>query len=162
MTLGVNAVNLNLSYPWQTVVRVRAEGETGDKEGNIKDTSDIVWQDVGNFASRNVEKIRVFVVENRKILILVVGLTVIVLLLLLLMFLLRSTRDYRSRKKMRAAREEALRLEEEIDAKSTEEIEQELRRAMAMEEEARTKEDWKNDPGLQDLDLSDPPEESKK
>ena len=162
MTLGVNVVNLNLSYPWQTVVRVRAEGETGDKEGSIKDTSDIVWQDVGNFASRNVEKIRVFVVENRRILILVVGLTVIVLLLLLLMFLLRSTRDYRSRKKMRAAREEALRLEEEIDAKSTEEIEQELRRAMAMEEEARTQEDWKNDPGLQDLDLSDPPEESKK
>ena len=155
MTLGVNPVTLNLTYPWQKKVLVRAEGETGDKEGSIKDTSDIVWQDVGNFANRNVEKIRGFIEENRKVLILIVGLIVIVLLLIVLMLLLRSTRDYRSRKKMRQAREEALRLEEEIDAKSTEEIEEELRRAMAMEEEERTRDDWKDDPGLKDLNLPD-------
>ena len=77
------------------------------------------------------------------------------MLLMLLMLLLRSTSDYRSRKKLRAAREEAQRLEEEIDAKSTAEIEEELRQAMKQEEEDRNREDWKKDPGLKDLNLSD-------
>ena len=157
MSLTVNPVSLNLSYPWQTVVRVRAEGETGDKEVSIQDTSDIVWQDVGDFANGMAGTIGTFVQENRKGLILAVGLILIVLLLLLLMLLLRSTRDYRSKKKMRAARREAQRLEEEIEAKSTAEIEEELRRAMAMEEERRNEEDWKQDPGLEDLDLSEDP-----
>ena len=152
-TLAVEYVSLNLSYPWQTVVRVRAEGETGDKEVNIQDTSDIVWEDVGAFVNNMVTQVQIFVEENRKSLILIVGLFLIVLLLLLLMILLRSTRDYRSRKKLRAAREEALRLEEEIEAKSTAEIEEELRQAMANEEEKRNQEDWKQDPGLKDLDL---------
>ncbi len=155
MTLAVNAVNLNMSYPWQTVVHVRAEGESGDKEVRIQDTSDIVWQDVGNFANRMAEKVGAFIERNRKTLILVIGLIVIVLLLLILMILLRSTRDYRSRKKLRAAREEAERLEKEIDAKSTAEIEAELRRAMEQEREIAESDDWKNDPGLMDLDLSD-------
>ena len=70
MTLGVNPVTLKLSYPWQTVVRVRAEGETGDKEVSIQDTSDIVWQDVGDFANGMAGKIGTFVQENRKGLIL--------------------------------------------------------------------------------------------
>ena len=155
MTLSVNPVSLGVSYPWQVVVRVRAEGETGDKEVSIKDTSDIVWQDVGSFANDMAGKVTVFVEKNRKTLILIIGLIVIVLLLLLLMLLLRSTRDYRSRKKLRAAREEAQRLEDEIEAKSTAEIEAELRQAMAEEEEMRGKDDWKKDPGLSDLDLSD-------
>ena len=155
MTLSVNPVSLGVSYPWQVVVRVRAEGETGDKEVSIKDTSDIVWQDVGSFANNMAGKVTVFVEKNRKTLILIIGLIVIVLLLLLLMLLLRSTRDYRSRKKLRAAREEAQRLEDEIEAKSTAEIEAELRQAMAEEEEMRGKDDWKKDPGLSDLDLSD-------
>lgn len=155
MTLAVEPVNMNLSYPWQKVVLVRAEGETGDKEGSIQDTSDIVWQDVGAFASQMAEKAGIFVEENRKSMILIVGLILIVLLLLLLMLLLRSTRDYRSRKKLRAAREEALRLEEEIEAKSTAEIEAELRQAMEMEEEKRNGDAWKEDPGLKDLDLTD-------
>lgn len=155
MTLSVNPVSLGVSYPWQVVVRVRAEGETGDKEVSIKDTSDIVWQDVGTFANDMAGKVTVFVEKNRKTLILIIGLIVIVLLLLLLMLLLRSTRDYRSRKKLRAAREEAQRLEDEIEAKSTAEIEAELRQAMAEEEEMRGKDDWKKDPGLSDLDLSD-------
>ncbi|MBP3872260.1 MAG: hypothetical protein J6E32_00945, partial [Lachnospiraceae bacterium] len=155
MTLSVNPVSLGVSYPWQVVVRVRAEGETGDKEVSIKDTRDIVWQDVGTFANDMAGKVTVFVEKNRKTLILIIGLIVIVLLLLLLMLLLRSTRDYRSRKKLRAAREEAQRLEDEIEAKSTAEIEAELRQAMAEEEEMRGKDDWKKDPGLSDLDLSD-------
>ncbi len=155
MTLGVNPVTLKLSYPWQTIIRVRAEGETGDKEVNIQDTSDIVWKDVGDFAHNMAQQVRSFVEENRKGLILTVGLVVIVLLLMLLMLLLRSTSDYRSRKKLRAAREEAQRLEEEIDAKSTAEIEEELRQAMKQEEEDRNREDWKKDPGLKDLNLSD-------
>lgn len=159
MSLAVEPVTLKLSYPWQTVVRVRAEGETGDKEVSIQDTSDIVWQDVGNFASQMAERVHAFAEENRKALILVVGLFVIVLLLLLLMLLLRSTRDYRSRKKLRAAREKAQRLEEEIEAKSMAEIEEELRQAMAMEEERRKQEEWKQDPGLEGLDLQEDSED---
>ena len=155
MTLAVDPISLSLSYPWQTIVRVRAEGETGDKEVSIQDTSDIVWQDVGDFANRMADQAGVFVTENRKSLILIVGLILIVLLLLILMLLLRSTRDYRSKKKMRAARREAQRLEEEIEAKSTAEIEEELRQAMAMEQERKTHNDWKQDPGLKDLDLSE-------
>ena len=159
MTLSVNPVSLDLSYPWQTVVRVRAEGETGDKEVSIQDTSDIVWQDVGDFANSAVEQIRAFIHQYQRTLILIVGLILIVLLLLLLMILLRSTSDYRSKKKLRAAREEALRREEEIEAKSTAEIEEELRRAMEMEKESREKNEWKQDPGLHDLDLTDDPDE---
>ena len=155
MTLAVEPITLNLSYPWQTIVRVRAEGETGDKEVSIQDTSDIVWQDVGDFANRMADKAGDFVAENRKSLILIVGLILIMLLLMILMLLLRSTRDYRSKKKMRAARREAQRLEEEIEAKSTAEIEEELRQAMAMEQERRNHDDWKQDPGLKDLDLSE-------
>ena len=155
MTLAVDPITLNLSYPWQTIVRVRAEGETGDKEVSIQDTSDIVWQDVGDFANRMADKAGDFVAENRKSLILIVGLILIMLLLMILMLLLRSTRDYRSKKKMRAARREAQRLEEEIEAKSTAEIEEELRQAMAMEQERRNHDDWKQDPGLKDLDLSE-------
>ena len=153
-TLAVYPVSLNLSYPWQKVVRVRAEGETGDKEVNIQDTSDIVWQDIGDFTNSFAEKVRVFVEQNRKSLILIIGLILIVLLLLILMIVLRSTTDYRSRKKLRAARQEAQRLEEEIEAKSTAEIEEELRRAMAREEEKQSSDNWKSDPGLEDLDLS--------
>ena len=159
MTLSVNPVSLDLSYPWQTVVRVRAEGETGDKEVSIQDTSDIVWQDVGDFANSAVEQIRAFIHQYQRTLILIVGLILIVFLLLLLMILLRSTSDYRSKKKLRAAREEALRREEEIEAKSTAEIEEELRRAMEMEKESREKNEWKQDPGLHDLDLTDDPDE---
>ncbi len=155
MTLAVNPVNLNLSYPWQTVVHVRAEGETGDKEVEIQDTSDIVWEDVGNFANKLADSVGVFIQRNRRTLILIVGLILIVLLLLLLMILLRSTSDYRSKKKMRAARKEAERLEKEIEAKSTAEIEEELRLAMAQEKDEREKNDWKNDPGLSDLNLED-------
>ena len=33
--------------------------------------------------------------------------------------------------------------------------EEELRQAMAMEDEKRTQDDWKQDPGLDGLDLSD-------
>ena len=159
MTLAVNVVNLNLSYPWQKIVRVRAEGETGDKEGNIQNTSDIVWQDVGAFANHMAGEVGTFVEENRKSLILIVGLLVIVLLLLILMIVLRSTRDYRSKKKLRAARQEAQRLEEEIEAKSTAEIEEELRRAMAMEDEQKNQDDWKSDPGLEGLDLTEDSDE---
>ncbi len=155
MTLAVNPLNMNLSYPWQTVVHVRAEGETGDKEGEIQNTSDIVWQDVENFTNKVADKTGSFIQRNRKSLILIVGLILIVLLLLLLMVLLRSTRDYRSRKKMRAAREEAERLEKEIEAKSTAEIEAELRRAMAQERDEQEKDDWKEDPGLSDLNLNE-------
>ena len=122
---------------------------------SIQDTSDIVWQDVGDFATRMAGEAGTFIEENRKALILIVGLLVIVLLLLLLMVLLRSTRDYRSKKKLRAARKEAQRLEEEIEAKSMAEIEEELRQAMAMEDEKRSQDDWKQDPGLDGLDLSD-------
>ncbi|MBP3873588.1 MAG: D-alanyl-D-alanine carboxypeptidase, partial [Lachnospiraceae bacterium] len=66
MTLSVNPVSLGVSYPWQVMVRVRAEGETGDKEVSIKDTSDIVWQDVGSFANNMAGKVTVFVEKNRK------------------------------------------------------------------------------------------------
>ncbi len=159
MTLAVNNLNLNLSFPWQTVVHVRAEGETGDKEVEIQDTSDIVWQDVGDFTNRMAGKVGAFIDRNRRTLILIVGLITIVALLIILMVLLRSTRDYRSKKKMRAARQEALRLEEEIEAKSTAEIEEELRQAMAQEKDELEKDDWKNDPGLKDLDLSDQSDE---
>ena len=82
-----------------------------------------------------------------------VGLLIIVLLVLLLVLLLQSSRDSRSRKKMKAAREEAMRREAEIDAKSALEIEEELRRAMAEEMARRTEDDWMEDPNLQDLDL---------
>ena len=54
---------------------------------------------------------------------------------------------------MKAAREEAMRREAEIDAKSALEIEEELRRAMAQEMEQRSRDDWMDDPNLEDLDL---------
>ncbi len=155
MTLAVNSVNLNLSYPWQTVVHVRAEGETGDKEGDIQNTSDIVWQDVGDFTNKVADDVGSFIERNRRTLILVIGVILIVVLLLILMILLRSTRDYRSKKKMRAAREAALKREEEIEAKSTAEIEEELRRAMAQENDEQEDDDWKDDPGLKDLQNHD-------
>ena len=59
-----------------------------------------------------------------------------------------------TKRQTRMSRQEAQRLEEEIEAKSTAEIEEELRRAMAREEEKQSSDNWKSDPGLEDLDLS--------
>ena len=153
MNLTVPTANLYLSYPWQRAVQVTMQGEEGDKENNIADTSEIVWQNVGDFANRWYEKAEEFVSRNRTAVILTAGLIIIVLLVLLLILLLQSSRDYRSRKKRNAAREEAMRREAEIDAKSALEIEEELRRAMSQEMQRNAQEDWKDDPNLRDLDL---------
>lgn len=153
MNLTVPTVGLLLSYPWQRAVQVTMQGEAGDKENNIQDTKEIVWQNIGDFANRQYQQASEFVSRNRTAVILTVGLVIVVLLVLLLILLLQSSRDYRSRKKRKAAREEAMRREAEIDAKSALEIEEELRRAMSMENRQRMQDDWMNDPNLQDLDL---------
>lgn len=153
LSASLQKVSLRMDYPWQVVAQVTIEGQTGDKEEEIRDTNDIVWQNVEEFADSTVKKIGLFVDGHRSAVILSAGLIAVVLLLLLLLLLLQSTNDYRSRKKMRAAREQALRREEEIDAMSALEIEEELRRAMAQEKESRETDDWKMDPNLQDLDL---------
>ena len=151
--LTVPTANLFLSYPWQRAVQVTMQGQTGDKENNIQDTKEIVWQNIGEFANEWYQRACEFVEQNRTAVIMTVGLLIIVLLVLLLVLLLQSSRDSRSRKKMKAAREEAMRREAEIDAKSALEIEEELRRAMAEEMARRTEDDWMEDPNLQDLDL---------
>ena len=151
--LTVPTANLFLSYPWQRAVQVTMQGQTGDKENNIQDTKEIVWQNIGDFANEWYQRACEFVEQNRTAVIMTVGLLIIVLLVLLLVLLLQSSRDSRSRKKMKAAREEAMRREAEIDAKSALEIEEELRRAMAEEMARRTEDDWMEDPNLQDLDL---------
>lgn len=153
MRLTVPTANLSLSYPWQRAVQVTMQGQTGDKENNIQDTKEIVWQNIGDFANEWYQRACEFVEQNRTAVIMTVGLLIIVLLVLLLVLLLQSSRDSRSRKKMKAAREEAMRREAEIDAKSALEIEEELRRAMAEEMARRTEDDWMEDPNLQDLDL---------
>ena len=142
-----------MTYPWQRAVLVTMQGESGDKENNIADTKEVVWQNIGEFVNEWYAKAQEFVASNRTAVILTVGLLIIVLLVLLLVLLLQSSRDYRSRKKMKAAREEAMRREAEIDAKSALEIEEELRRAMAQEMEQRSRDDWMDDPNLEDLDL---------
>ena len=151
--LTVPTANLFLSYPWQRAVQVTMQGQTGDKANNIQDTKEIVWQNIGEFANEWYQRACEFVEQNRTAVIMTVGLLIIVLLVLLLVLLLQSSRDSRSRKKMKAAREEAMRREAEIDAKSALEIEEELRRAMAEEMARRTEDDWMEDPNLQDLDL---------
>ena len=153
MSLTVPTANLFLSYPWQRAVQVTMQGQTGDKENNIQDTKEIVWQNISEFANEWYQRACEFVEQNRTAVIMTVGLLIIVLLVLLLVLLLQSSRDSRSRKKMKAAREEAMRREAEIDAKSALEIEEELRRAMAEEMARRTQDDWMEDPNLQDLDL---------
>ena len=153
MRLTVPTANLSLSYPWQRAVQVTMQGQTGDKENNIQDTKEIVWQNIGDFANEWYQRACEFVEQNRTAVIMTVGLLIIVLLVLLLVLLLQSSRDSRSRKKMKAAREEAMRREAEIDAKSALEIGEELRRAMAEEMARRTEDDWMEDPNLQDLDL---------
>ena len=153
LSLTVPTVNLSMTYPWQRAVLVTMQGESGDKENNIADTKEVVWQNIGEFVNEWYAKAQEFVASNRTAVILTVGLLIIVLLVLLLVLLLQSSRDYRSRKKMKAAREEAMRREAEIDAKSALEIEEELRRAMAQEMEQRSRDDWMDDPNLEDLDL---------
>ena len=153
LSLTVPTVNLSMTYPWQRAVLVTMQGESGDKENNIADTKEVVWQNIGEFVNKWYAKAQEFVASNRTAVILTVGLLIIVLLVLLLVLLLQSSRDYRSRKKMKAAREEAMRREAEIDAKSALEIEEELRRAMAQEMEQRSRDDWMDDPNLEDLDL---------
>ena len=153
MSLTVPTVNMSMSYPWQRAVQVTMEGQNGDKENHIADTKEVVWNNIGDFVNVWYAKAEDFVSRNRTAVILTVGLLIIVLLILLLVLLLQSSRDYRSRKKMKAAREEAMRREAEIDAKSALEIEEELRRAMEQETARRTRDDWMDDPNLEDLDL---------
>jgi len=153
MSLTVPTVNMSMSYPWQRAVTVTMEGQNGDKENHIADTKEVVWNNIGDFVNEWYAKASDFVDRNRTAVILTVGLLIIVLLVLLLVLLLQSSRDYRSRKKMKAAREEAMRREAEIDAKSALEIEEELRRAMEQEKAQRTRDDWMDDPNLNDLDL---------
>ncbi len=154
IALAVPSVKLSMSYPWQRAVRVTMEGDAADKENTITDTKEVVWQNIGEFVNREYGEMTEYIAQNRTTVILVVGLIVIVLLVLLLVLVLQSTKDHRSRKKMNAAREEAIRREEEIEAMSALEIEQELRRAMEEEAaKAQKKDDWRDDPNLQDLDL---------
>ena len=97
MRLTVPTANLSLSYPWQRAVQVTMQGQTGDKENNIQDTKEIVWQNIGDFANEWYQRACEFVEQNRTAVIMTVGLLIIVLLVLLLVLLLQSSRD--SRKK---------------------------------------------------------------
>ena len=147
MRLTVNPLNLDLTLPWQEIAKVTVTGT--DKADEVSQTNEKVWENVSNFVLDLDARGRAFYGKNRTALILIVGTILIVGLLALLIFLLRSTSEYRSRKKRQQAQQEAERIEEEIDAKTTAEIEQELREAMALTE--KTEEDSSSsEPGRED------------
>lgn len=148
---SLKEISLKMEYPWQSVASVSLEGQTGDKDDEIRDTSQIVWQNVEQYAGSIAERAEGFVSSHREGVILSIGLIVAVLVVLLIILILQATRESRSRRKMRQAREKAQQREEEIDAMSAVEIEEELRQALEAEKEQREADDWKDDPNLQDL-----------
>ena len=132
-SITVSPVSFDLDVPWQieaTVTLKADEGETGDKEEAAEKSNEEVWKNVGNYVMEIDQKRQNFWEKNRTEIILITGAIIIALLLVLLILLVRSTRNYRLRKKMRQAQEQAKRREKEIEEATTEEIEQELRQAM--------------------------------
>jgi hypothetical protein len=132
---SVHPLNLEFTIPWQVKDSglFSAEEASSERTTELTKTNEMVWDDISSFVDNVYGRIRVFVDENRNVVILAAGVTAAVLLLLLLIILLRSNRDYRSMKKRRQAEREAERIEAEIEAKTTAEIEQELRAAMEAE-----------------------------
>ena len=155
MGVTVNPVTLSLTIPWQTKATVTVEGTaSGDKESEVSQTNQEVWQSVSDFVLGTEAKISAWLQRNKTAVILTFGVIIIVLLLMLLIMLLRSTSEYRSKKKRRQAAREAERLSEEIEAKSAIEIEEELRAAMNAEDEKRQFEEDMDDI-LHDEELDD-------
>ena len=129
--VSMHPVNLDFRIPWQVKEDTGSSAEaSSEKSTEQAKTNEMVWDDISQFVDGIYGKIKVFVDENRNVVILSAGVTAAVLLLLLLILLLRSNSDYRSMKKRRQAEREAERIEAEIEAKTTAEIEQELRAAM--------------------------------
>ena len=131
--VSVSPLNLNLTSAWQVSVSVTLkadEGETGDKQEAAQLTNEKVWQNVSSYV-QNLDQRRLSFWETHKTaIILSVGTILLAVLLLILILLVRSTRNYRLRKKMHQAQEEARKREQEIEEKTTAEIEEELRQAM--------------------------------
>lgn len=129
--VSMHPVNLDFRIPWQVKEDTGSSAEASSENSTEQaKTNEMVWDDISQFVDGIYGKIKVFVDENRNVVILSAGVTAAVLLLLLLILLLRSNSDYRSMKKRRQAEREAERIEAEIEAKTTAEIEQELRAAM--------------------------------
>lgn len=133
MGVAVSPVSFSLSVPWQveTVVSVREEAQT---VSGGKSQSE-AWEDIGRYVQSAEQKRQAFVSSNKETIILIICCVLIVVLLIVLILILRSTKQYRMKKKMKKAEEEARRISEEIEARTTEEIEQELREAMRREQE---------------------------
>ncbi|MDY4205749.1 serine hydrolase [Porcincola intestinalis] len=131
--VSVSPVNLKLTSAWQVSASVTLkadEGETGDKQEAAQLTNEKVWQNVSSYV-QNLDQRRLSFWETHKTaIILSVGTILLAVLLLILILLVRSTRNYRLRKKMHQAQEEARKREQEIEEKTTAEIEEELRQAM--------------------------------
>ena len=131
--VSVSPVNLKLTSAWQgsaSVTLKADEGETGDKQEAAQLTNEKVWQNVSSYV-QNLDQRRLSFWETHKTaIILSVGTILLAVLLLILILLVRSTRNYRLRKKMHQAQEEARKREQEIEEKTTAEIEEELRQAM--------------------------------
>ena len=131
--VSVSPLNLNLTSAWQVSVSVTLkadEGETGDKQEAAQLTNEKVWQNVSSYV-QNLDQRRLSFWEMHKTaIILSIGTILLAVLLLILILLVRSTRNYRLRKKMHQAQEEARKREQEIEEKTTAEIEEELRQAM--------------------------------
>ena len=149
-SVAVSPLNLDLNFPWQTAssVTLKTDGEdgSGDKEEAAKEANEQAWQDVGDYVRTLDQKRQNFWEKNRTVIILSAGTAVIALLLLIMILLIRSTRNYRLRKKMRLAQEEAKRREDEIENMTTAEIEEQLRRAMAAQGQNPGERPVKEDP----------------
>ena len=85
-----------------------------------------------------------FVRENRLVVICIGAVILAVLLIFVLILIMRCSREARRRRHRRQEEKVRLRIEEEIDQKTTDEIEQELRAAMEKERQRQLREANKN------------------
>lgn len=138
----VGAGSLKASAP-ETAALTAWHAEAREKALWVPETeselslSDQAWSQAEEAVGTLLEKGEAFYEENSVTVILSAIVIGAVLLMILIIAILRGTRQSRLRRRRETAEREALRREEEIEAKSAAEIEQELREAMRIEEERK-------------------------
>ena len=106
----------------------------------ITQTAQDVWNDFSEISQNMVTVVKDFFGGNRMVVLLAGGFLLLILLILIIILILRISRESRLLRRRRAEEKAMLRRAEEIDRKSAQEIEAELRGAMQAERARREKE----------------------
>lgn len=122
------------------VEKINSAAAVNAPKSELEQTAAVVLQNTQDFLGNTYQKTKDYIKENRMQVILVGSCILLFLMIMTIILIFRCTRDYRIQKKRKQEEKERLKMEEEIDRKTTSEIEAELRAAMEQERLKKEKE----------------------